>query len=124
MAPSTTLIDPIPSPPSKRQKIFSVTGVNIEADILSISDEKGFEDTATISSHPLRIKPSGNAYTSESNLRETSTGLFAVFPDELIIDILGYLDAESLSQLGFTSRGLYAFSRHEELWKALFIEYA
>ncbi|RPB10125.1 F-box and JmjC domain-containing protein [Morchella conica CCBAS932] len=122
MAPSTTLIDPIPSPPSKRQKIFSVTGVNIEADILSISDEKGFEDTATISSHPLRIKPSGNAYTSESNLRDTSTGLFAVFPDELIIDILGYLDAESLSQLGFTSRGLYAFSRHEELWKALFIE--
>ena len=30
--------------------------------------------------HPLRIKPSGNAFTESSNLRDTSMGLFARFP--------------------------------------------
>lgn len=79
--------------------------------------------STAIPPHPLRIKPSGNAYTSALNLRDTSTGLFAVCPDELIIELLGYLDAASLTLLGATSKAFYAFSRHEELWKILFIEY-
>lgn len=123
MAPSAVIVGGV-TPPSKRQKMSpakacAYTGThttpNLEEDHPPIS--------VAISPHPLQIKPSGNAYTSASNLRDTSTGLFAVCSDELIIELLGYLDAEGLTLLEATSKGLYAFSRHEELWKALFIEY-
>ncbi|KAA8896143.1 phosphatidylserine-specific receptor PtdSerR [Sphaerosporella brunnea] len=75
-----------------------------------------------IQPHPLLIKPSGNAFTSESNLRDTSCGLFALFPDELILQVLGYLSEDELNAVGATSKGMYGFSRAEELWKSLFIE--
>ena len=78
---------------------------------------------AEIPPHPLRIKPSGNAFTSPSNLRDTSLGAFAVFPDELVLQFLGYLDADRLKAVGTASKALYGFSRAEELWKQLFIEY-
>jgi hypothetical protein len=76
-----------------------------------------------IQPHPLLIKPSGNAFTSASNLRDTSCGLFALFPDELILQVLGYLSEDELNAVGATSKGMYGFSRAEELWKTLFIEY-
>lgn len=72
--------------------------------------------------HPLGIKPAGNAYTSSSNIRST-IGIFASLPDELIVQILEHLDSTSLLQLGATCKVLYAFSRLEDLWKALFIGY-
>ena len=78
---------------------------------------------AEIPPHPLRIKPSGNAFTSSpSNLRDTSLGMLAVFPDELVLQVLGYLDADRLKAVGAASKALYGFSRAEELWKQLFIE--
>lgn len=80
------------------------------------------KDTATISPHPLRIKPLGNAFTSNSNLRDISTGQFAVLPDELIVQILGWLDAPSLLKLGASSKGLYAFAKFDDLWKDLFVQ--
>jgi hypothetical protein len=76
-----------------------------------------------IQPHPLRIKPSGNALGATTNLRDTSTGLFCIFPDELILQVFGYLGSEDLVSLGKTSKGMYGFSRAEELWKQLFIEY-
>ena len=44
-------------------------------------------------------------------------------PDELIIQVLESLDATSLQCLGSTCKALYAFSRFEDLWKTLCIEY-
>jgi hypothetical protein len=45
----------------------------------------------------------------------------AFIPDELILEILGYLDSNSLRQFGYTSRASFAFSCHEDLWKSLFL---
>ncbi|KAI9845849.1 MAG: hypothetical protein M1837_004530 [Sclerophora amabilis] len=70
--------------------------------------------------HPLGIKPSGNAYTSNSNLRAAS-GLFALLPEELIVQLLEFLDASDLLSIGSTCKALYAYARLEDLWKALFI---
>lgn len=110
-------------PPSKRQKIASAeSGTNAASPKITIS-EKGGEEASAIPPHPLRIKPNGNSYTSALNLRDTSTGLFAICPDELILEVLECLDATSLALLGTTSKAFCAFSRHEELWKTLFIEY-
>jgi hypothetical protein len=47
--------------------------------------------------------------------------LMAFLPDELILEILGYLDSYSLRQFGYTSRASYTFSCHEDLWKTLFL---
>lgn len=97
--------------PNKRLKLTplqdSVTDASLETEIQP---------------HSLNIKPSGNALTSRSNLRDTSTGLFAIIPDELILQVLGHLDSEDVNSIGAASKGMYGFSRSEELWKTLFIE--
>ncbi|KAL2366715.1 hypothetical protein RJZ56_000300 [Blastomyces dermatitidis] len=77
-------------------------------------------DVDVIPSHPLGIKPSGNALTATHNIRH-AIGSLAVLSDELIILLLECLDSTSLLRLGATCKALYAFTRAEELWKALFI---
>lgn len=78
-------------------------------------------DVEAIPSHPLGVKPSGNALLATHNLRE-SIGTFISLPDELILVLLESLDGQSLLHIGRTCKALYAFTRAEELWKALFIE--
>lgn len=79
-------------------------------------------DTTFVPLHPLGVKPSGNAFTADSNIR-TAIGSFSQIPDELIVLILETLDQETLVNLGTTCKTFYAFSRTEDLWKALFIQY-
>jgi hypothetical protein len=45
----------------------------------------------------------------------------AFIPDELILEILTYLDSSSLRQFGYTSKASFAFSSYEDLWKTLFL---
>ncbi len=81
------------------------------------------ESLVPVPSHPLKVKPAGNAYVGVRNIK-SAAGLFSVLPDEIIVNILEYLGPTSLLQLGSTCKALYAFSRLEELWKTLFVEYA
>ena len=80
------------------------------------------DSSVTVPPHPLRIKPAGNAYTEATNIK-IATGFFSVLPDELIIQVLEFLDAPQLLSVGATCKALYAFCQLEELWKALFIRY-
>ncbi|KAJ5998583.1 hypothetical protein N7451_006393 [Penicillium sp. IBT 35674x] len=73
-----------------------------------------------IPSHPLGVKPSGNALLATSNLR-SAIGTWKLLPDELILMLLECLDGASLLAFGRTCKAFYAFTRAEELWKALFI---
>ncbi|KAL8695987.1 MAG: hypothetical protein Q9224_003031 [Gallowayella concinna] len=70
--------------------------------------------------HPLDIKPLGNAFTEDENIK-TKAGVFALLPDELITQIMESLDLIILLRLGCTCKALYAFSRQEDLWKILFL---
>jgi F-box-like len=45
----------------------------------------------------------------------------AFLPDELILEILSFLDPQSLRRFGYTNKSSFAFSRHEDLWKSLFL---
>jgi len=45
----------------------------------------------------------------------------AFIPDELILEILAYLDVHSLRNFGYTSKASFAFHSHEDLWKQLFL---
>ena len=42
-------------------------------------------------------------------------------PDELILEILSFLDIQSLRQFGYASKTSFAFSCYEDLWKSLFL---
>ena len=80
------------------------------------------DDSVTVPSHPVGVKPTGNAYNATKNLK-SATGFFIALPDELLVKVLEYLDASSLREIGCTSKAMYAFSRLEDLWKTLCIEY-
>lgn len=90
-------------------------------EIMREADPSITEDIVTVPPHPLRIKPSGNAYTATKNLK-SAAGLFAALPDELLVQVFEFLDATSLGRIGATCKALYAFSRLEDLWKTLYIE--
>jgi hypothetical protein len=79
------------------------------------------DDSTFVRRHPLGVRPSGNAYTTSINLKD-SCGLFATLPDELIAQLLGILQPKDLLHLGGTCRALHAFTRNEELWRTLFVE--
>jgi hypothetical protein len=79
-------------------------------------------EAITVPPHPLDVKPEGNAYTAACNLRNTSGGLFSTLADELIFQILEFLDGSSLLHIGATCKVLYAFGSADDLWKALFLE--
>ncbi|KAF2118359.1 F-box domain-containing protein [Lophiotrema nucula] len=97
--------------PSKKIKIST------EANILTDDAENV---AAAIPTHPLEIKPSGNAYTASENLK-TRCGAFARLPDELLSHILESFEADVLIRLGSTCKALYAYTRLDELWRALFV---
>ncbi|KAK5160268.1 hypothetical protein LTR04_004649 [Oleoguttula sp. CCFEE 6159] len=86
----------------------------------TVAQDEDSEPTAAIPSHPLGIKPAGNAFVATKNLKHAA-GFLSKLPDELIIQLLEYLDASELLTLSGTCKALYAFTRAEELWKALFI---
>lgn len=100
-------------PPVKRMRMANLSNNSIDQD-----------DDSTVTSvrrHPLGVRPSGNAYTSSVNQKDSS-GLFATLPDELIAQFLEVLEPQDLLRLGGTCRALHAFTRNEELWRALFVE--
>lgn len=76
----------------------------------------------TVPHHPLGIKPLGNAFTASRNIK-LAAGIFANIPDEIIIQVLDFLDARSLLRLGASCKALYAFCHFDEHWKALFIRF-
>ena len=78
---------------------------------------------STFKSHPLGLKPSGNALTSNENAR-MSMGDFGRLPDEMVLMLLEWLDSASLLRLGASCRGFFAYTTTDQLWKDLFIQYA
>lgn len=48
--------------------------------------------------HPLGIKPAGNVYDADVNMK-AAMGLFALLPEETLIEVLEYLNATALQQL-------------------------
>ncbi|KAI6791018.1 putative F-box and JmjC domain protein [Hortaea werneckii] len=97
--------------PVKRQRLESIPVIE--------HGEAG--DSSLVIRHPLGVRPSGNALTSSVNLK-AACGTLAALPDELLIQLLETFEAPDLLRLGGTCRALYAFTRSEELWRALFVE--
>jgi hypothetical protein len=86
-----------------------------------VSNDRDEQGTTFVARHPLGVRPSGNAFASDVNLK-FSMGLFARLPDEMLASFLETLPPADLLRLGGTCRALHAFTSNEELWRALFIE--
>lgn len=68
--------------------------------------------------HPHGIKPWGNHYASNSQQLNTSgLGAFGVFKDELIVDLLAFVDIQTLCKLEQVSKVLLAFCSNECAWR-------
>lgn len=73
--------------------------------------------------HLNGVQPVGVTFhTGACNVRDKGLGRFALLSDELVLRVLEVLSARDLIRLSCTSKALYCFSNHEDLWKALVIE--
>ena len=77
---------------------------------------------SSIPSHPLGIKPLGNRYLYDGPVARKSIGSLQGLPDEMLAQLLEFLDQRSVRLLGYTCRFLYAFSLSDDTWKTLFLE--
>ncbi len=88
----------------------------------AVVESPSFEESPnSIPHHPLGVRPAGNQYTA-TNIARKSIGFFQVVPDEIIAIIFEVFESRDLRFLGATCKFFYAFSRSDDLWKALFIE--
>ncbi|KAI1431709.1 F-box domain-containing protein [Xylaria sp. CBS 124048] len=88
----------------------------------AVLDGDGSSGVDSIPMHPMGIKPLGNQYLANGPNARQFTGVVGQLPDEMILHLLEYLDAESLRKLASTCRFLYAFGQLDDLWKTLFLE--
>jgi F-box domain len=84
------------------------------------------ESNNCIPSHPLGVRPNGNAFVQDSaghpDLRP-NLGLFSRLPDELISHFVEYLDVKDVLIIGGTCKAFYAFTTVDEIWRKFFEEY-
>lgn len=112
---------------TKKRKVQYGVPVREQEPILEngrIENQLEFQDgdaTTGVQPHPLGIRPSGNVYDSKINLLNSCRS-FACLPEELLLQILEFLDAKELLSLGATCKALSAYCASEELWKTLFVE--
>eukprot|EP00899_Mesostigma_viride_P009308 jgi/Mesvir1/18379/Mv14262-RA.1 len=90
-------------------------------------EEKDDESLLERGSHPLGVQPTGNMWLREDlreceACRQLGLGCLATLKDDLLVTLLGYMGARELAVLACTSKVLYAFCYHEELWRELVID--
>lgn len=84
--------------------------------------DDGLTAANAIPVHPLGVKPLGNQYLATGPNARAFMGRFRLFPDEMLMVFLEYLDAASLRALGSACKFLYAACRYDDLWKSLYLE--
>ncbi len=81
-----------------------------------------FNATSSIPPHPLGVKPLGNKYFSDGGDARRFLGTLQVLPDEMLMQLLEFLDERTLRLLGYTCRFLFACSMSDDIWKTVFLE--
>lgn len=88
--------------------------------------ENGAVDESSLGSsippHPLGIKPLGNKYISTVGDARNCIGSLRGLPDEMLMQLLEYLDPRTLRLLGYTCKFLFACCMSDDIWKTTFLE--
>jgi hypothetical protein len=72
--------------------------------------------------HPWGVKPWGNFHwdgNESKNDARSKMGLFELLDDAILLSVLGFLCARSITRLGQACRALAVFCNHEPLWRDL-----
>ena len=72
------------------------------------------------SPHPYGAKPTGNLYFASAEVaqvRPKGLGLMRGLQDEAILEILGFLCSKDLASCSVSSRCLYVYGHHSDLWR-------
>mgnify|MGYP005991571319 CR=1 FL=1 len=73
--------------------------------------------------HPYGVQPSGNAYfcsPEESQVRPRGLGrVLSALTDEALLEMLGFLTAPELAACSVSSKVLYVYAHHSDLWRDL-----
>ncbi len=72
--------------------------------------------------HPYGVKPLGNALFAPAELRNSrmrSLGMFARLNEQNLLDILFYCSSLDLVSLSVSSKMLYVYCHHGDLWRDL-----
>jgi hypothetical protein len=85
-------------------------------------EEESTSLESSVPPHPLGIKPLGNKYFSDEQDARKFMGVLQVLPDEMLMQLLEYLDERSLRLLGYTCRFLFACCVADDIWKTKFLE--
>ncbi|GKU91088.1 hypothetical protein SLEP1_g5008 [Rubroshorea leprosula] len=87
-------------------------------------NEEGFNLKSSAPSHTHGVQPLGNLYLNPGSVNSRNTGLgnLQTLTDELVLEILGLLDATHLGVLACVSKSFYVFSNHEPLWRNLVLD--
>ncbi|KAI5425224.1 arginine-specific demethylase JMJ22 [Lathyrus oleraceus] len=103
--------------------ISSITN-NFPSFVEEEDTEEGFSIKSSAPSHTHGVQPLGNLYFNPGsiNSRDTGLGNLHTLTDELVLDILGFLDGTSLGVLASVSKSFYVFTNHEPLWRNLVLE--
>ncbi|KAJ6778572.1 ARGININE DEMETHYLASE AND LYSYL-HYDROXYLASE JMJD [Salix koriyanagi] len=95
----------------------------VEQDELG-EDTEGFNLKTSAPSNTYGVQPLGNLYFSSGSINSRNTGLgnLQILTDELVLDILGFLDGTQLGVLATVSKSFYVFTNHEPLWRNLVLD--
>jgi hypothetical protein len=74
-------------------------------------------------SHPLGIKPIGNSFIKPTFKKERGLGLFNIFNDHLLIEIIIKLGPFNASKLSCCSKAFMAFCSFQDIWRQFTIQY-
>ncbi|KAI8632043.1 Clavaminate synthase-like protein [Xylariaceae sp. FL1651] len=97
-----------------------MNGTVMDGNELIDNDDRTIVDS--IPTHPMGIKPLGNQYFASAPNARRCSGVVGRLPDEMILHLFEYFDAESLKKLASTCRFFYAFGQLDDLWKTLLLE--
>lgn len=91
--------------------------------VISNGGQDGPSLGPAVPSHPFGIKPLGNKYFSSGGKdARGSLGVLQILPDEMLMQLLEYLDAHTLRLFGYTCKFLFACCMADDVWKAIFLE--
>ncbi|CAK7342149.1 unnamed protein product [Dovyalis caffra] len=107
----------------KQEPIYKNQEDPIEKEELE-EDTEGFNLKTSAPSNTHGVQPLGNLYLNLGSINSRNTGLgnLQILTDELVLDILGFVDGSQLGVLATVSKSFYVFTNHEPLWRNLVLD--
>eukprot|EP01041_Mallomonas_annulata_P002453 gene2453-4766_t len=73
-------------------------------------------------SHPYGVQAPGNSFFADEkvvSVRRLGLGILNVLSDDTLLEILSYIDGNTLANTAASSRAIYVYAHHSDLWRDL-----